>query len=128
MMPTLCDLCRMLSSDIKPLKAGLQEKTQSSLILCVTWHLFGAAFLLQRVWRGIQIGSRWQGSLSQNGYVKKIHWLSYSQHLIYRLFTPALKSILAFRPMQIHICGKTEALVNQPHSHNVHVLESEALM
>ena len=43
-MPTLCALCRMLSSDIKPLKAGLQEKTQSSLILCVTWHLFGAAF------------------------------------------------------------------------------------
>lgn len=75
----------MLSSDIKPLKAGLQEKTQSSLILCVTWHLFGAAFLLHRVWRGIQIGRHWQGSSSQNGYVKKIHQLSYSQHMIYRL-------------------------------------------
>lgn len=105
----------MLSSDIKPLKAGLQEKTQSSLILCVTWHLFGAAFLLHGVWRGIQIGRRWQGSSSQNGYVKKIHWLSYSQHLIYRLCTPALKSVLAFRPMQIHMCGKTEGLVNQLH-------------
>lgn len=55
MMPTLRALRRMLSSDIKPLKAGLQEKTQSSLILCVTWHLFGAAFLLHRVWGGIQI-------------------------------------------------------------------------
>lgn len=54
-MPTLRALRRMLSSDIKPLKAGLQEKTQSSLILCVTWHLFGAAFLLHRVWGGIQI-------------------------------------------------------------------------
>lgn len=105
----------MLSSDIKPLKAGLQEKTQSSLILCVTWHLFGAAFLLHRVWRGIQIGSRWQGSLSRNGYVKKIHWLSYSQHLIYGLCTPARKSILAFAAMQIHMCGKTVGPVNQRH-------------
>lgn len=89
----------MLSSDIKPLKAGLQEKTQSSLILCVTWHLFGAAFLLHRVWRGIQIVSRWQGSLSQNGYVRKIHWLSYSQHLIYRTCTPA-RAAVTFTLMQ----------------------------
>lgn len=51
----------MLSSDIKPLKAGLQEKTQSSLILCVTWHLFGAAFLLHGVCRGIQIGESLAG-------------------------------------------------------------------
>lgn len=84
-MPTLRALRRMLSSDIKPLKAGLQEKTQSSLILCVTWHLFGAAFLLHRVWGGIQIegvggrggGGRWQGSSSQNGSARKIHRLSY---------------------------------------------------
>lgn len=61
------------------------------------------------------MGRRWQGSSSQNGYVKKIHWLSYSQHLIYRLCTPELKSILAFTPMQIHTCGKTEGLVNQLH-------------
>lgn len=62
MMPTLRAPHRMLSSDIKPLKAGLQEKTQSSLILCVTWHLFGAAFLLHRVWGGIQIEGlgRWR--------------------------------------------------------------------
>lgn len=61
-MPTLHAPHRMLSSDIKPLKAGLQEKTQSSLILCVTWHLFGAAFLLHRVWGGIQIEGlgRWR--------------------------------------------------------------------
>lgn len=82
-MPTLRALRRMLSSDIKPLKAGLQEKTQSSLILCVTWHLFGAAFLLHRVWGGIQIevgggvAGRWQGSSSQNGSARKIHRLSY---------------------------------------------------
>lgn len=44
MMSTLRAPRRMLSSDIKPLKAGLQENTQSSLILRVTWHLFGAAF------------------------------------------------------------------------------------
>lgn len=116
----------MLSSDIKPLKAGLQEKTQSSLILCVTWHLFGAAFLLHRVWGGIQIGSRWQASLSQNGYVKKIHWLSYSQHLIYRMCTPA-------RSTDIHtdakfICAPVRDWLISGIGRNVHVLESEALM
>lgn len=97
----------MLSSDIKPLKAGLQEKTQSSLILCVTWHLFGAAFLLHRVWRGIQIGELLAGLF-------KSKWLREEDPLAVIQSTPDLPSsgggsrrwlsnpFLAFTPTQTH--------------------------
>lgn len=114
MMPTLCALRRMLSSDIKPLKAGLQEKTQSSLILCVTWHLFGAAFLLHRVWRGIQIGKHRQESTKSKWWCEEdppavIHLHTWSTGCI------ELCSILAFRLGQILMRGKSEGLVNQLH-------------
>lgn len=113
----------MLSSDIKPLKAGLQEKTQSSLILCVTWHLFGAAFLLHRVWRGIQIGRHWQGSSSQNGYVK-IHRLSYSQMRDPQAVFPSWHSDgCTFTRVEMLENGLIGCF-----RYNVRVLESEALM
>lgn len=125
MMPTLCALRRMLSSDIKPLKAGLQEKTQSSLILCVTWHLFGAAFLLHRVWRGIQIGKHRQES------TKSKWWCEEDPSAVIQFHTWTTDcvehhSILAFRLGQILMRGKSELI--SCIGYNVHVLKSEALM
>lgn len=64
MMPTPPTLCRMLSSAIKPLKTGLQEKPGSSLIPRVTWHLSVSAALSEE-------GNR-------EGSVKHIHFLSHT--------------------------------------------------